>query len=355
MKRDHVLLSEGAAGELPARGRVLGNSVLAMLFLSGVTFTCVPTAFGDTYLPGPPPTFELKHEAEVDLPAPKTRTEVGICERVKCEIINFLDIDYQVDPETGSQRPVQDEMDTVTWSAYYGGTVVPLRGTSTTLTVRNCDIDYFVTVQAYVNDKAIYADDPPAAPSICFQIYTPKTSRAYFWSASDLSQPGNEGIGCRGQFEVQSLPDNVNFGYASWRECISRDFTQKWPDQSIHYFPHEGADEYTYNPWSVGTHPVEHGGPNVPNAQRDESGFIDMEPISRLGGPPGAPVAFVFTVILQFKGQPPLGGTEHWVDGPVNTHRWEFAGDGKATARMLPAAGPAQPPAKGPWKWKDPQ
>jgi hypothetical protein len=189
------------------------------------------TANGQTYAPGQKPSVnEIVHVAVEELPAPQTRTTIGIGEDVSCSIdeSSWSDPDDQIN---GSKKTtVYDKMGQVKWSASGAGTVYPIYSTSTTLTADLVSADDTVTVEASIVDAGLFAlDYPPGGGALVkvlvMQVKVPTSMNAAFGKDGEAGTKGNPPSWMRAlaAFDVQVLPTNVSFNKAAFRFNFPKD------------------------------------------------------------------------------------------------------------------------------------
>lgn len=186
------------------RSFVLPSVVGAIVVFTAI---CCPAS---PYYPDCTPTCDISTQTVETIPAPRNRTEIGICEQVTCSITNWQATAGTISAE--AQGSVTDPIGMVTWSAGYG-TVVPNQGSTTTYTAPDGDLSD--TVTASVPDSlGVYS---PLSKSVTFQVDVPTGSKPFFDHDIALGNPGppNNQIGAKSYFYAQILPNSVNFSRCS--------------------------------------------------------------------------------------------------------------------------------------------
>jgi hypothetical protein len=225
------------------------KNLTGLLVSAAAAAFAAPPVFGQTYLPGPPPTVgPIQHQTVEDLPAPTSRTNIGIGEQVNCWIdpSTWQDTDYLVTPY--GLVPVQDSMGTVTWSASGLGSVYPLVGNSTTLTADLATASGSVTVSAVVPDSGLLGIDAPINLALAFAVFIPNGIQALSVRddrAFGTAPPPENVIGFRSYFTCQVLPTIVNFRRVNFRENKPGD-NWTWPNNT------PGSTMPSIEPYNVG-------------------------------------------------------------------------------------------------------
>lgn len=201
-------------GVAKATGRcVLGAVAVALVMLLGAPLS------GATYEVYTGISAEMKHECTETCPGPVTRSTVGICETVRCEIINFVDKDKKI-TSAGEEFP-NDSLGMVKWYTEGGGSCFPLEGRTTVFTA-----PYEGTtccVQAEVHDSHKMADDPALWLQVLFYVVAPNGVTPTYMDdvALGMQGPPNNKVGARSRFYLQILPATVSFRWARFRENIA--------------------------------------------------------------------------------------------------------------------------------------
>jgi hypothetical protein len=135
---------------------------------SGFFFVCAleliwsGVSHGQTFYPGPAPTVgDIQHEVvDKDASLPTDRLEVGSAEEVTLGLdgASWLDVDY-VETSYGCD-PKYDGMGDVIWTITGPGSLYPLTGGTTYLTVDILDSDQDISISATVYDAGWFAQDP---------------------------------------------------------------------------------------------------------------------------------------------------------------------------------------------------
>lgn len=171
------------------------------------------------YEKGPAPTIgDLLHTADLELPAPRTRTQIGVREtvKIKVDIASWNDDDYEI---TGSgQVTVKDKWDknVVKWTPVGQGTVNPLTGDETTLLAAKKGGE--VTVRASIDDSNKMGDDAPIEKQVTFTVVEPSGVEVY--EQNDYTtgwEAGAANMAASTKFKLQITPKTVNFKNVDFR------------------------------------------------------------------------------------------------------------------------------------------
>ena len=174
---------------------------------------------------------DMTSETEATLPADRSRTTIGIGEKVVCRIDpnSWEDKDCKK-VDDGPWTDVNDTMGDKTWSASgTGGTVSPTTGNSTTLTASKTPAG--VTVEVDIEDSGAKYIDPVLVKTKPFSVIAPDGIEVTL--DEDLNPgtagPPNNQIGSSSRFLCTITPTSVNFYNAELRMSFPGD-NWTWPD-----------------------------------------------------------------------------------------------------------------------------
>jgi hypothetical protein len=159
----------------------------------------------------------VQHETVFTLPAPRSRTDIGIGESVT----------LWVDPATWSGPP-GDSIGSITWSISGPGSISSSSGSSTVYTAASASADYSATITATIHDSDGICDALTAPATM--DVKTPSGCQIALLQNLPLGTAGppNNLIGAQAQFLVRVLPTTVNFKAIDFRENIPGD-SWIWP------------------------------------------------------------------------------------------------------------------------------
>lgn len=283
-------------------------------------------------------------------PIPLNRSDFGINEQVNFRIdpSSWEDQDYYVDPY-GIQSVVYDSMGPVTWSATGAGTVYPLTGNNTTLTVGGVEVDSPVSVQAEVQDSGTKGLDQLVmlqAGGGGMMAWVP-TGIQLVQLESDrglgVLGPPNRQIGAFSRVSYQVTPATVNFTAVPFQENIPAVPTPpavlNWPDGTAINYPARLIEFNVSN--------VVIGGVLSPNWVLDQL-WEGPYPIGRLGAPPAA---FNFDIPVPLEFFPGIPFLPQRIAATNNkVHPREFKATTQTRVGLNPGGGTVWGGLQGPWQ-----
>lgn len=195
---------------LVCAGRYLGALILVLAPIE---------VSGQYWLPGPAPTLDggIHHWTWAFLPQDRTRTEIGIGERVQLDVSHYSDMDIYVD-DLGMQYEMGDMLGDVAWTVDGPGTVWPADVADPTYTAPMWAQDTSDAVHVVMHDTGTAGLDPEMTSSLSFSIRVPNGVTVVFESDIPLGTlgPPNNSMGARSWFNCFINPDTVNFYWASF-------------------------------------------------------------------------------------------------------------------------------------------
>jgi len=286
-------------------------------------------AFAVTYLPDTAPTADISHNTTETIPAPTTRTSIGIKETVTCAINNWSDRDIRVDGSV--QTYVSDNYGTINWSAGTG-TCNPTMGPTTTYTAPESSSDTSDTVTMNADDSPL-GDDAAINVTLTFTIKVPSghsnpcildSEHPYAAEAA-----GNPNMGADTYFRPQVTPTDVSFKNVSFRENYPA-ATQYWPNGDV-LTRGAAAPAWTVAPFGGSANywvPVDERGTGYP---------YNKSKLVKMGTAQDA--VMVFSVPWEFQS----GGTWHEFTDPPAYFKF-YSSDSKAQASFDTQYGRKQGP-----------
>jgi hypothetical protein len=285
-------------------------------------------AFAVTYLADTAPTAAISHNTTETIPAPTTRTTIGIKETVTCAISNWSDRDIRVDGSV--QTYVSDNYGTINWTAGTG-TCNPTMGPTTTYTAPESASDTSDTVTMNADDSPL-GDDAAINVNLAFTIKVPSghsnpcildSEHPYAMEAAGTK------MGADTYFRPQVTPTSVSFKNVSFRENYPA-ATQYWPNGDVLT---RGANDpaWTVAPFGGAANywvPVDERGTGYPyeNTKLVKNGTAQN-------------AVMVFSVPWEFQ----AGGTWHEFTDPPAYFKF-YAADSKAQASFDTQYGRKQGP-----------
>lgn len=207
-------------------------------------------ALAQYWLPGAAPTAHIDHWTWAFLPQDRTRTEIGIGERVQLDVSNYSDMDIYVD-DLGFQYDWEDTLGRVEWTVDGPGEVWPFDRADPTFTAALWAQDTSATVSVVMHDTESMGLDPPITRSLSFTIRVPNGILVQFLADAPIGTPGPpiQSMGAQSYFNCWILPDTVNFYMASFQENMP-DKLCNWPDgtqwlRPATIWPYDVSDYYS--------------------------------------------------------------------------------------------------------------
>jgi len=175
---------------------------------------------------------QIQHECVEAMPLPRTRTDIGLDEQVRC----WLDLDTWSDEDTHDGQVESDTIGSIVWTvASGGGVVAPTTGASTTYDATGT-VGQSV-IEAVVMDSGGAFLDQPVRRQLQVNKLAP-THSVVSWISDNPAQGANPPtqIGCFSKFKVQIFPTNVSFAMTKFHEVIAVS-PVAWPDGTAENVP----------------------------------------------------------------------------------------------------------------------
>ena len=275
---------------------------------------------------------DITSQTEATTPTTRTRTTIGIGEKVTCSIDPSSWVDKDCDVTTNTI--VDDAMGTVAWTkSGAGGSINNATGNSTDLTASKTPAG--VTVIATIPDSGAKYSDAPIVKSKAFTVIAP-TSLTYTknadtppWTAWTV---GDKLLGARTTYNVVVNPTTVSFYKASIQENIAT-ATDHWPDGSAWTKTAVVVGPVTPTQANEATDTQSRGLENSSKLYSDlDSAWEDFSPD--------------FPISIEY--QDATGG---WVNFTTPTATRDYTqADRKTKVGVGPAGAPVQGSAQGPWQ-----
>jgi hypothetical protein len=235
------------------------TSLLVVLLSAFGTLALSATLHADAFSQHTQATLgDMTSQTEATTPADRTRTTIGIGEKVVCAISPASWVDKDCNETT--QTIMDDEIGTRTFSASGGaGVVAPTAaGLHDECTLFASKTAGNVTVGVSVLDSRQKFNDDAVTKSIAFTVIAPDGA-----STSVTANPGftagADRIGVKTTYAVKVLPDTVSFYKISFREHLpNKDVT--WPDDTAE-IPYGAATDvpYTVNQANIAGDDIQDG------------------------------------------------------------------------------------------------
>lgn len=219
------------------------HRLFTVLFTSAMLLFVVQLAWGaDTYTQGQLATLaDMTSQTEATTPADRTRTTIGIAEKVTCQIDanTWSDKDCNVTKNTEEDDTTLGILTSRIWSKSgtqaANSSLSTTTGDSTILTASKSPGSVTVTITV-PDSAATQFKDPDIVKTKEFTIIAPEDSLTYTkvsdsptWTAW---ASGDKYLGARALYTVRLAPATVSFYRASIRENFGTGKTDTWPDGS---------------------------------------------------------------------------------------------------------------------------